>query len=251
MSKNRENDNESVVTLDLQTLLLPTSIIIGSIIISATIFFSNNNGVVSGTSTTKEEVEVAGLYSLAELVDIKPEDLQECVDSGKFEDEVKQDIEDGSKAGVNGTPAFIVGTYTKGKITGEIISGAQPFSAFETVIEKYLSGKGDGTSVIEVGDDPVKGSAKAKVAIVEFSDFECPFCQSFHQSTYPEIISNYVDLNKVIYVYKDFPLSFHDPVATEEAMAATCVQEMKGDEAFFEFAQAIYENTATNGEGVK
>ncbi len=251
MSSNKGNDNENMVTLDLQTLLLPTSIIIGSIIISATIFFSNNGGVVSGTSTKNDDVEVAGLYSLAELVDLKPEKLEECVASGKYEEEVKQDIEDGSKAGVNGTPGFIVGTYSKGKITGEIISGAQPFSTFETVIEKYLSGKGDGTSVIEVGDDPVKGSTKAKVALVEFSDFECPFCQSYHETTFPEIISNYVDSNKIIYVYKDFPLSFHDPVATEEAMAATCVQEMKDDEAFFEFAQAVYENTTANGEGIK
>lgn len=102
-----------------------------------------------------------------------------------------------------------------------------------------------------IDDDPYLGDkSKAKVAIVEFTDFECPFCQRHHLQTYPSLISKYVDSGDVIYVQRDLPLSFHDPVATEEAIAAECVDEQLGREKYFEYGDLIFTNTATNGAGV-
>jgi protein-disulfide isomerase len=71
---------------------------------------------------------------------------------------------------------------------------------------------------------PVKGSADAKVAIVEFSDFECPFCASFYKETLPKIISEYVDKGLVKVDYRHYPLSFH-PQALPSANAAECANE--------------------------
>jgi len=75
-------------------------------------------------------------------------------------------------------------------------------------------------------DDPVKGDPNAPVTIVEFSDFQCPFCQRFHQTTLPLILENYVDTGKVKFVYRDYPIvSLHPNGAIPTALAAECADE--------------------------
>jgi protein-disulfide isomerase len=253
----QKNNDENVIVLDVQTLLVPAAIIIAGVIIAGTIFFTSGGRSVggdkdsTGSNTAVTESELGPLYDLASIVDVTPSDLKECVDSGDFLAKVQKGISDGSAAGITGTPGFVIGKVDGDNVVGEVLSGAQPFEAFQEVIEKYLSGAGETVSTTPIDGDPVKGDTnKAKVAVVEFSDYECPFCQRFHQTTFDQLVEEYVDAGKVIYVYKDFPLSFHDPVATEEAMAAQCIYDMKGDDAFFTFASAIYEKTKTNGEGL-
>ncbi|MBI2357079.1 thioredoxin domain-containing protein [Candidatus Dojkabacteria bacterium] len=110
---------------------------------------------------------------------------------------------------------------------------------------------GDGTAKITIDDDPYLGDKKkAKVAIVEFSDYECPFCQRHFTETHADLVKNYVDTGKAILVFRDFPLSFHDPKATNAALAAQCVFEQKGNEAYFKFHDLYFTNTVANGEGV-
>lgn len=107
------------------------------------------------------------------------------------------------------------------------------------------------TGTTNIDNDAVLGDInKAKIAIVEFTDFECPFCQRHHQQTYPEIVKNYVESGDAIYVIRDFPLSFHEPAASLSANAAECVKDLKGDSAYFEFVDKYFEKTATNGAGV-
>ncbi len=107
------------------------------------------------------------------------------------------------------------------------------------------------TGTTNIDNDAVLGDInKAKIAIVEFTDFECPFCQRHHQQTYPDIVKNYVESGDAIYVIRDFPLSFHEPAASLSANAAECVKDLKGDSAYFEFVDKYFEKTATNGAGV-
>jgi protein-disulfide isomerase len=102
-----------------------------------------------------------------------------------------------------------------------------------------------------IDNDPVLGDAKkAKVAIVEFSDFECPFCKKFHQESYQKLVDKYVKSGKVVWVARDLPLPFHDPVATTAAGIANCVGTQKGNDAYFAFASELYNNTQTNGKGL-
>jgi protein-disulfide isomerase len=109
----------------------------------------------------------------------------------------------------------------------------------------------DDVSTVSLGDDPVLGDkAKAKVAIVEFSDYECPFCQKFHAETSDALVKEYVDTGKAIVSFKDFPLSFHEPMASKEAAAANCVQKLSGDKAYFTYNSLLYKNTAANGKGM-
>jgi protein-disulfide isomerase len=97
---------------------------------------------------------------------------------------------------------------------------------------------------VKVGNAPVKGDKKAPVTIIEYSDFECPFCGRFHQSTLPQIITDYVDKGKVLFAYKHFPLSFHKN-SKNASMASECAKEQGGDKVFFKYHDILYVNQTT------
>jgi protein-disulfide isomerase len=110
---------------------------------------------------------------------------------------------------------------------------------------------GPQTATLSLDDDPVMGDRKkAKVAIVEFSDFECPFCQKFHKESYDTLVKDYVDSGKAVISFRDYPLPFHEPKASVAAETAQCVKAAKGDAAYFKFSKLYFENTATNGKGL-
>ena len=91
---------------------------------------------------------------------------------------------------------------------------------------------------VSVDDDAVKGDVNALVTIVEFSDFECPFCGKYVLETYPQLIKEYVDTGKVKYVFRDFPLEFHLE-AQKAAEAAECAGEQG---KFWEMHDYLFEN---------
>ena len=68
----------------------------------------------------------------------------------------------------------------------------------------------------------VLGNAKARVAIIEFSDYQCPFCLRYFRNTMPKLIEEYVDTGKVKYVLRDFPLTSIHPEAFAAAVASRC-----------------------------
>jgi protein-disulfide isomerase len=107
-----------------------------------------------------------------------------------------------------------------------------------------------GPAKVSVDDDPVLGDKNAPVTIIEFSDYECPFCKRHFDQTHPQLIKNYVDTGKVKIVFRDLPLSFHDPLATTEAIAANCVREQGGDSAYFKYHDLMFKNTTSNGNGL-
>lgn len=84
-------------------------------------------------------------------------------------------------------------------------------------------------------DDPVQGPDDALVTIIEFSDFECPYCRKYSQETYTKIIENYGD--QVRYIFKDLPLVSIHPNAVPAAAAAQCAQEQ---DAFWEFHDLLF-----------
>ncbi len=107
-------------------------------------------------------------------------------------------------------------------------------------------------SIVDVSmdDDAIEGDANAPVTIIEFSDYECPYCKRYVQQTYPEIFKNYIDTGKVKYIFRDLPLSFHDPAATKEAIAANCARAQGDDKTYYKFHDLQYENTGSNGTGI-
>jgi len=80
------------------------------------------------------------------------------------------------------------------------------------------------------------GSPTAPVTIVEFSDFECPYCKRFHDETLPKLKQDYIDKGLVRFIHKDLPLPFHEN-AHSAAIAARCAQE---DGKYWEAYRALY-----------
>jgi protein-disulfide isomerase len=68
------------------------------------------------------------------------------------------------------------------------------------------------------------GSKEAPLTIVEFTDYQCPFCQRFHTTSFVELKKNYIDTGKVRFYSRDMPLDFH-PNAMRAAQAARCASE--------------------------
>lgn len=104
--------------------------------------------------------------------------------------------------------------------------------------------------VASVDDDPILGDKNAPVTIIEFSDYECPFCKRHFESTHSELIKNYIDTGKAKLVFRDLPLSFHDPMASKEAIASSCARDQGGDKKYFEFHDEIFKRTTSNGNGL-
>jgi len=78
--------------------------------------------------------------------------------------------------------------------------------------------------MVAFDNDPVKGDPNAPVTIVEFSDYQCPFCRRFHKEVLPKIQQEYISTGKVRYIFRDFPLSFHKN-AMPAAVSANCAGE--------------------------
>jgi len=94
---------------------------------------------------------------------------------------------------------------------------------------------------VSLDDDPVKGNPDAPVTVVEFSDFQCPFCLRFFQQTLPLIEENYIDTGKIKFVYRDFPLDNIHPNARPAHIAAECADEQG---KFWEYHDLLFQEQA-------
>lgn len=97
-------------------------------------------------------------------------------------------------------------------------------------------------------DDPFMGDPDAPVTLIEFSDYQCPYCRSFYNQTLPQIKEKYIDTGKINLVYRDFPLNFHDG-AIPAASAAECARKQGGDEVYFQMHDKIFDGQNELGQG--
>src|SRR6478735_11077218 len=92
---------------------------------------------------------------------------------------------------------------------------------------------------IDVKGRPTRGNSQAKVVAVNYDDFECPFCSRMHQTLFPTLLKEYGD--RVVFIYKDFPLAEIHPWASHAAVNANCLAAQSGD-AYWDFADYIHSN---------
>ena len=152
-----------------------------------------------------------------------------CLQSGRYEDAVEANFAEGRALGVSATPTFFIDGYP--------VPGAQPLDVFDFAIslaaenrlgEAYVQEPEPDPSQpvdISLGDAPRIGDPDAPVVIVEYTDFQCPYCSRHFEQTYPQIIENFVETGQVLYVFKDFPLTNIHPQAMLAAEAARCAHD--------------------------
>lgn len=90
---------------------------------------------------------------------------------------------------------------------------------------------------IDVAGRPTRGNKNAKVVIVNYDDFQCPFCSQMHQTLFPEVLKEYGD--RVLIIYKDYPLSEIHPWAIHAAVNANCLAAQNND-AYWDFADYMH-----------
>ena len=132
------------------------------------------------------------------------------------------------------TVAAFLGGYTLGDMNdSDVIARSEPTGLQEA--DKAESGQL--RAAISIDDDPILGEPNAPVTIVEFSDFQCPFCARFHQETLPRIEQEYISTGVVNLVYRDMPLQSHEN-AIPAHIAAECA-DVQG--AFWAYHDILFE----------
>jgi protein-disulfide isomerase len=94
--------------------------------------------------------------------------------------------------------------------------------------------------------DHIRGNPKATISLIEYSDFECPYCKRFHDTAMQLLAAHGDELN---WVWRYFPLSFHNPGTQSESEAAECAAELGGEKAFWSYTDAIIARTTSGGKG--
>lgn len=179
------------------------------------------------------------LKAIAQKVGLDGTKFDECLKSGRHQKFLQDEKKEGSGKGVDGTPTFFV--------NDKVVAGAYPYEHFVQVIEGIL----DPTKAVAPSappppappavvhfDDlegrPSLGPKNAPVTLVEFSDFQCPFCKRVTPAL-EEIMKNYS--GKVRRVWRHYPLSFHQD-ADRMAQASECAHEQG---KFWEYHDQLFE----------
>lgn len=134
--------------------------------------------------------------------------------------------------------------YTGGMGQGGVTAERTTATAERGVPTRAVDNNGSTVTFTIGEDDHVRGNPNAKITLVEFSDFQCPFCSRFHP-TAKQALQEYG--NDIRWAYKHFPLDSIHPQARPAAEASECVWAQKGDEGFWEFADAMFENQSRLG----
>jgi protein-disulfide isomerase len=110
-----------------------------------------------------------------------------------------------------------------------------------------LSERAKGARKVDAKRDHIRGNPKAQVSLIEYSDYECPFCKRLHP-TMLKIAARYGD--RVNWVWRHYPLPIHEPAARHEALAAECAAQIGGHNGFWKYSDLVLQNTRSDGRGL-
>ncbi len=206
------------------------------------------------------------LSDLATNVGADSDAYRACVASGRTATTVDENVAEARSFGFDSTPSFqfvadgLPDTYT--------LVGAQPIETFRAYLDALLDGRApDETATagttepnepadlpvwadpetglrpdpdrpgVDLAGDHYKGNPEASLVVIEFSDFQCPFCREHALERQPEIDAALVDTGDVLWVFKHLPLDSHTSARTA-AVAAECAGDQ---ERFWEMHDLLFE----------
>lgn len=130
---------------------------------------------------------------------------------------------------VIGVAAFFAGSYitnlNSNQISGEDLEAAIAKLELKILQNQLPTKQSNLTMKISVDNDPIIGNPDAPITIIEFSDFQCPFCARFYTQTLPLIYEEYIEPGKVKLVFRDYPIQSIHPNAVPAAVASECANE--------------------------
>lgn len=184
---------------------------------------------------------------LVASVGVNQVQYESCIDAGEKEAIVAQGVAEAMEKGFSGTPSF---QFVR-EATAEAfpLVGAQPYDQFSGLIDTLVAGGAPETAKEEPGSNEIpfwatadglkpdpdrpeqtmagdfyRGNPDAKVVVIEFSDFQCPFCRKHTLETQPILDEQFVETDQILWVFKHFPLTIH-PLAPAAGAAAECAAE--------------------------
>jgi protein-disulfide isomerase len=207
-------------------------------------------GGTGGAIQQESPLSVVNLKKIAKELKLNTGKFNKCLDSGEKKTQVDKDTAYGQSLGVQGTPGFF--------INGQFLAGAFPFPLFKEIIDKQIDGTASSectaysTELQKYCSDPANkafdpiakdvdikgmtptGAKNGKVTIVEFSDFECPYCiRAF--PTVEQVLKEYK--NDVTLYFKQFPLVQIHQNALKTAEASLCAADQG---KFWEFHNKVF-----------
>jgi len=220
----------------------PMAIIAAGVLIMIGILLTN--GGINGSKDTKDK-------TLSEQVGVSNEKLSECmnsIDQTALSQKIQTSVDSAMKAVPSeqrGTPyAVIIGS--NGVKTE--IRGAESYENIKKLIDEVNSGtvttKYEGGIVLDEEGDHTFGNANASVRIIEYSDYECPYCKVF-QATLKQIVDE--SNGSISWTYRHWPIHQNSFV---KLIAAECVTQIKGNDAFWEYSDLLFGLLKTESESV-
>ena len=197
--------------------------------------------------------------SYGEALELEMAAFNNCLEENKYGEDIQADYQLGLSRGVNSTPSFF--------INEQPLIGAQPLETFNQTIALISEGGSIAAAPSDTGELPPEyavptpaaipveaenvawsaGDPDAPVQIVEFTDYQCPFCQQYATETFPTIFTEMIENGRAFYAIKDLPLDNLHPEAIVAATAVRCAGEQ---DAYKEMHDTVFANQATwSGSG--
>lgn len=148
---------------------------------------------------------------------------------------------------VFGALQFKNGQLTDDQLSAKITAGIEKYVADQQAKYQQQQAAANAPQQLDidytkyVDDDALMGDANAPVTIIEFSDYQCPYCRRFYNDTFSQLVSTYVDTGKAKLIFRDLPLVDKHPDAMGAAIAANCAREQGGDAVYFKMHDAIFD----------
>ena len=230
-------------------LMVPIAIVIAAVIIALAVVFTNKGSVTDNKASEQNTAASKSLVEYAKQIGIDEKAFTACQNSGKYNDKINRQIAEAGDAGGQGTPHSIVVT-TNGNLVQ--VSGAQPLEDYKgqdgstkkglkSLFSEIIAGNNltnDATVKLApiTAEDHFNGDINAPIKIVEYSDIDCPFCKRFH-TTLEQVKALYGD--KVVWVYRHFPIPQLHPDSINKSHATECVAELGGNDKFWQYLKLL------------
>lgn len=249
------------------TWIIAGAVVFAGLLIAGGVIFGNTDN--SSNDTANEGGLIA---SAASAADVDGEEFQSCLDSDRHQSGVQDDVNNATEAGGQGTPYSVLSLNNPlseatqqelRDLMGEVVisedgqrlalNGAVPYNGMTQIIDTILADENTGAATTTSDDlairevteeDNIRGDVNADIMVVEYSDFKCPYCASFHD-TMKQVVDNY-EASEVGWTYRHFPIPQLHPQAPEIAQASECAREIGGEDAFWSFADEIFASQSSS-----